>query len=101
MSVGRDWERVRNERMSILGIGVVHFALLFGSAAVALALFLVPVAENYARPQHARSVAQGLDFTTTGSIRPSNVYTLRRSILQASPDSVCIIRAGGERAGDC
>lgn len=101
MSVDNDWERIRNERLSIFGIGAVHFALLFGSAAVALALILVPIADNYSRPQLARNGMQGLDFTTTGSIGPSNTYTLRRSVLQASPDAVCIIRAGGERAGDC
>ena len=44
---------------------MLRIALLFGSAAVALALILAPVAENYARPQFARRCS---DIDTTHRI---------------------------------
>ncbi len=39
-------------------------------------------------------------MTVTGSIG-ANTYTVRRSVLQRSPDAVCIIRTDGGRSGDC
>jgi len=38
---------------------------------------------------------------TTNSTRFRGTYTEHRSVLQASPHSVCIIRANGMRSGDC
>jgi lipopolysaccharide export LptBFGC system permease protein LptF len=84
------------------GAGMLRVTLLFGSAAVALALILAPVAEERARGMVAQS-SPGLDWTTTGSVArdQSTSYVLRRSVLQRSPDAVCMIRPDGTSSGDC
>ena len=75
-------------------------SLLFGSAAVALALVLAPVAENFDAIRRCACRGDGLDLTSTGSIGKRSGYTIRRSVLQA-PGEVCIIRDNGLRSGDC
>ena len=45
---------------------MLRIALLFGSAAVALALILAPLADRYSKSQIVG--LDGLDFTATGSI---------------------------------
>ena len=98
----KDWDMMRNERGALLGgtgTGVVGVALLFGSAAIALALIAAPIAENYVQPQFAG--LEGLDRTVTGSTGRPRAYTIRKSVLQSSPDAVCIIRENGIRSGDC
>ena len=74
-------------------------ALLFGSAAVALALILTPVADRQTRSLVAQSGE--LDAMTTGSIGSAGSYTIRKSVLQPSVSSVCIIHDNGRRAGEC
>ena len=32
---------------------------------------------------------------------PERIYTIRRSVLQPSPESVCVIRVDGTRSGQC
>ncbi len=88
-----------------LGVaGSLRFALMFGAAAIALALFVTPFAERQAQSLMARGPV-GLDTMSTGSINPAGrgggSYTIRRSVLQSSPQSVCIIRKNGLRTGDC
>ena len=83
--------------LGVAGTGVLRIALLFGSAAVALTLIIAPFAENYARSQ----VAGGFDMMSTGSTPAKNSYTIRRSVLQPAPESVCIIRPNGSRSGEC
>ena len=102
MNPEQEWDQIRSQRPSALGMagmGVLRVTLLFGSIAVALALFIAPRASNYTGSRYAD--AAGLDMTSTGSIGQRNAYTLRRSVLQPSPDSVCVIRANGSRRGDC
>jgi hypothetical protein len=104
MSLERDWESIRPERSfraADAGMGLLRVTLLFGSAAVALALLATPLLERGTRQEFAvNTFPAGLDMTSTGSIGRS-VYTVRRSVLQASPDAVCIISASGRRSGDC
>lgn len=101
MSLDRDWDTIRPDRRSNAaraGMGLLRITLLFGSAAAALALIATPVLERQSRPKYPA----GVDMTSTGSIaRGDNTYTLRRSVLQSSPGSVCLIRADGRRSGDC
>jgi len=82
-------------------MGALRVALLFGSAAVALTLILTPMLED-----RTRRVAYpaGIDMMATGSIgQRSNpgAYTIRRSVLQPSPNAVCILRDNGMSTGDC
>lgn len=79
----------------------VRTALLFGAVAAVLAVTLAPMAERRANALIASGGA-GLDRMSTGSIAPlTNSYTIRRSVLQSSPNAVCIIRSNGGRSGDC
>jgi hypothetical protein len=104
MSFEKDWESIRPERSfraADAGMGLLRLTLLFGSAAVALALIAAPLLDSGSRQDYARDNGPfGLDMTSTGSIG-RGTYTVRRSVLQPSPDAVCIIRADGKRSGDC
>ena len=96
-----DWGLIRQQRAPLFGIGLsgaLRLVLLFGSAAVALALVLTPIADTLTRPRVAG--AGGVDFISTGSIGKSSGYTIRRSVIQA-PGAVCIIRDNGVRSGGC
>ena len=105
MNLDRDWDSIRSERnfrIADAGMGVLRIALLFGSAAVALALIATPFLDNQTRQQSARDgLAGGLDMTSTGAIGHRDTYTLRRSVLQPLPSSICVIRNDGSRHGDC
>ncbi|MFC6488278.1 hypothetical protein [Nitratireductor sp. GCM10026969] len=91
----RGWARV-----SSAGAGALRVTLLFGSVALALALLLTPLLER--KTHNTAAFDTRLDNVKTGSVgRGRSAYTVRRSVLQASPDSVCIISADGSRRGDC
>jgi len=104
MSLERDWDSIRTDRgfrVVDAGMGILRITLLFGSAAVALALIATPFLDNQTRPQTAKD-GFGLDMTSTGSIgHRSDTYTLRRSVLQPFPSSICVIRNDGSRSGEC
>ncbi|TPN75022.1 hypothetical protein FJ987_14040 [Mesorhizobium sp. CU2] len=104
MSLDRDWDSIRTDRSFRAvdaGMGVLRIALLFGSAAVALALIATPFLDNETRSSGRDTFAGGLDMTATGSISRRDTYTLRRSVLQPFPSSICVIRNDGSRSGDC
>jgi hypothetical protein len=101
MDPEKEWFRSRGERTSPLagfGMGTLRVSLLFGMAAVALALLIAPFAEEQSRSRLARG---GLDFMSTGTVSAGTSYTIRRSVLQPHPRSVCIIRDNGARSGEC
>ncbi|MBZ9796510.1 hypothetical protein [Mesorhizobium sp. ES1-4] len=104
MSLDRDWDSIRPDRgfrAADAGMGVLRVTLLFGSAAVALALIAAPFLDSQTRSQTARDDFPGLDMTATGAINHRSTYTVRRSVLQAEPGGVCIIRSDGKSSGDC
>lgn len=100
-----EWEKIRENgsaRIESAGMGALRITLLFGSAAVALALIVAPIVDNSTRARFAESgYSGGVDRFTTGSISQRRQYTIRRSVLQKSPASICIIRGDGVRTGDC
>lgn len=100
------WQRDDFSGRSLIsgtGAGVLRVALLFGSAAVALTLILVPIAERQGNERSVAAVPRGVDMMSTGSIaaRGGESYTIRRSVLQPHPDAICIIRDTGEMTGAC
>lgn len=105
MKSDRDWEYVRADhawRIEEAGTGLLRAALLFGSVAVALTLLVVPMLDRGSQPLYTDNAVAGLDVMSTGSIRPgTNTYTIRRSVLQPSPNSICVIRENGSRMGEC
>lgn len=104
MSLDRDWDSIRPERSfraADAGMGILRITLLFGSAAVALALIATSFLDSQTRSLSARDDLAGLDMTATGSVNHRETYTLRRSVLQPQPSSICIIRSNGRSSGDC
>ena len=100
-----EWDSIQEAHepgLKEAGSGALRITLLFGSVAVAFALFLVPILNrNDAFPFGSRFSGQSLDRMSTGSISKSNAYVVRKSVLQSSPNSICVIRANGGKSGDC
>lgn len=111
MALRNEWEEPHTSRGGIfgeVGMGAVRVALLFGSAAVGLALILTPLAQSQVERMTYSSYSSRLDPMATGAIgrgmggqRAGGSYTVRRSVLQPAASSVCIIRSNGMRTGDC
>lgn len=105
MANSSDWYTPRGSvrsSASAASMGVLRVVLLFGSAAAALAVILTPIADRQSRNYAQNVIHPGIDRISTGSVqRYSGKYTVRRSVLQNRPDSVCIIRDNGVRNGDC
>ncbi|MET0168764.1 MAG: hypothetical protein ABW191_00040 [Aliihoeflea sp.] len=103
--MARRWDDFSaRSRLSDTSAGILRVTLLFGSAAIALTLILVPLADRHTSQRSVAAVPpQGVDMMSTGSIaaRGSDNYTIRRSVLQPNPNAVCIIRDTGERIGAC
>lgn len=101
-----EWDRLRGVRAErqLPAISPVRVALLFSSAAIAVALIAAAYLDD-GRDWSAQAKAVepgGLDFMSTGSIGPvTKTYTIRKSVLQSSPDAECIIQADGTRSGEC
>ncbi len=101
-----EWEATRastisNSSMSA-SIGALRVALLFGSAAIAVAMLITPIMARYSNTDKAMwSSAAGVDYMETGSIGYNGSYTIRKSVLQGSPGSICVLRDNGTRSGDC
>lgn len=94
-----EWKSPAESDPILARSGAVRTAVVFGAGAIALALAVVPFVDNRSGPQFAQG--EGLDRMQTGSVPPGGSYTIRRSVLQSSPNAVCIIRPNGSRSGDC
>lgn len=83
--------------------GILRITLLFGSAAIALALVIAPLANRGSQAVVDYSAGRSLDEIQTGSIKKADpaTYTIRRSVLQETPGSVCVIQSNGTKTGDC
>ena len=103
MSMDRDWADIRPQRsLGMIGMGMLRVTLLFGSAAVALSILGASYLNSQLGQRFASADPQaGLDMMSTGSISRMSTYTVRRSVLQPSPEAVCIIRDNGTRSGAC
>ena len=108
MNDERDWAEIEpptTSSMSDAGFGALRITLLFGSLAVAVALFVAPLMDRGNSTRLASSpYFRALDRTATGTARQPQgyaQYTIRRSVLQTNPRAMCIIHANGTRSGDC
>lgn len=84
--------------------GAIRVALLFGTAAIAVATILTPMVAERSTPSRVAWSPDQFDNITTGSISPrlkSTAYTVRKSILQDYPGAECIISSNGSPTGDC
>ena len=100
-----EWDNIQEAHepgLKEAGSGALRVTLLFGSAAVAFALFLVPILNrNDPFSFGTRLTGQSLDRMSTGSVSQKSTYVVRRSVLQKSPNSICVIRVNGGKSGDC
>lgn len=100
-----EWDIIRalkNVRSGTNGAGALRIVLLGGMAAAVLAILAVPYIDSEVRARVAGYQGGGeVDTMTTSSTRRGGNYTIRRSVLQANPNSVCIIGEGGGRSGAC
>lgn len=82
--------------------GALNVAILFGVAVVALTLIVTPFIDRKSA-EMAKTVAPGAyDDIKTGSIPQTDGnkrYIIRRSLLQETPGSVCIINSDGSSSG--
>lgn len=84
--------------------GAMRVALLFGTAAIAIAAILTPIAADRTSSARIAWSPDQFDNITTGSIpsrSKTTSYTVRQSILQDNPGALCIIRSNGSKSGDC
>src|SRR5262249_26533685 len=105
-SMENEWDVVRNDRgwpVGDAGMGILRITLLFRSAAIALALLIAPIRASQTRAVSENNAPYGIDEFATGSIgsKNGNVYTIHKSVLQSSPDAICVIQSNGRRTGDC
>ncbi|ATN36177.1 hypothetical protein G6N76_17955 [Rhizobium daejeonense] len=95
------WKTVRSrERSSQKSgkTGVLNIALLFGTAVIALSLVLTPMLAGKTERKSLAFQPDEYDMLSTGSINRSDNgkrYTIRRSVLQKTPGSVCIVDGYG------
>ncbi len=102
----RDDELLQPSALSGAAGGILRITLLFGSAAVALALIIAPLADRGSQAVVDYSTSRSIDEIQTGSVKKADpvtpsTHTIRRSVLQRSPSAVCIIESDGTRTGDC
>jgi hypothetical protein len=82
--------------------GALKIVVLFSVAAIVIALIGTSMLEGRLGKQTAGADASfGLDYTATGTVAKGERYTVRRSVLQPTPRSICILRENGTRSGDC
>lgn len=82
--------------------GVLNIALLFGTAAIALSLIITPMVAGKTTGPRLAQVPENFDMITTGSIPKADIrktYSIRRSVLQETPGSVCIVQGYGNESG--
>ena len=97
-----DWEALRpRANRSAPALSPLRAALLFGTAAIGLALIAVSYLDKGSHGGFAGGHPLGLDAITTGSIGQPKTYIVRKSVLQSSPEAVCVIRPDGTRSGEC
>ncbi|AQQ56184.1 MULTISPECIES: hypothetical protein [Brucella] len=83
-------------RFTKAGRGIMRVVLLFGSAALALGLIIVPILNDQASKMAAQSIVpDGIDRTMTGSIKRSAMAQ------KIEKHAACIIEVNGRRHGDC
>lgn len=94
-------DRPTRDASGAIGWTAVRVALLFGSLAIALTLIVTPMISG-TFGDRGTFVQSRLDRGITSStVASDRTYHVRRSVLQKSPSSVCIIDTGGKYRGDC
>ena len=90
----------RNERSAMSSIEV---AIMFGVLAVGFALVVTPMVEKTGKQfaQNDSIFGEQVDNFVTGSIQKPKRFVIRRSVLQPSKTSQCIIYSNGKTYGDC
>ena len=98
------WETVQEKDLGSGGTtrtGALNLALLFGTAVIALALIMTPLLSSGTDRRIMANMPDEFDMISTGSIPTGQGkrYTVRRSVLQEMPGSVCIVDGSGRDNG--
>lgn len=104
------WKAARNRQRPASRssrTGALNVALLFGTAAIALSLIVTPMLAKRGEQDRMAHVQQDFDMISTGSIKrdtdntkeKNRHYTIRRSVLQDTPGSVCIVQGYSSETG--
>ncbi|MCV0394070.1 MAG: hypothetical protein K5872_19210 [Rhizobiaceae bacterium] len=106
MAIEDDWNAIRGDRLEAVrdGFSLVRPTFIFGLAGVVLAVLTALAAESVTSGMMASAGRSQLDPISTGSVGQRDAvrrYTIRRSVLQQRPGSVCIIAESGTMRGDC
>jgi hypothetical protein len=96
-----DYETHEGSAINDAGFGALRVALLFGSAAIALALILVPIIQGVSKSGIYQAGLGKLDSISTGTVGYDTRYTIHRSVLQKDPSAICVIHEDGSRIGNC
>ena len=102
------WKTVRQRPAYRSGrTGALNVALLFGTAAIALSLIITPMLAKRGDQSRMANIQQDFDMISTGSIsrnadntkEKNKHYTIRKSVLQETPGSVCIVQGYSSETG--
>jgi len=104
------WKTVRTKQRPAYRsgrTGALNVALLFGTAAIALSLIVTPMLAKRSEQSRIANIHQDFDMISTGSIQrdtdntkeKNKHYTIRRSVLQDTPGSVCVVQGYGSETG--
>ncbi len=100
-----DWLGYRGVRFLLgnQGRSQIEAAIFFCILTVTAALFIVPLLENPEKRLAGGDnlYPQPVDQIVTGSVKTPTRYKIRKSVLQPSKTSQCIIYPDGRQFGDC
>lgn len=85
------------------GMSSIETAIMFGVFAVGFALVATPMIDKTSKKVAKNDLFFGeqVDRTVTGSISSPKRFVIRKSVLQPSKTSQCIIFSDGSKYGDC
>ncbi len=94
------WKSLIADRSAM---GSVETAIMFGVFAVGFALIVTPFVEKTGKQMARNDIVFGqqVDSVVTGSVGKPRQFTIRKSVLQPSKTSQCIVFDDGRKFGDC
>ncbi len=99
---GTDTQEPQPSAVETAGFGALRISLLFGTAAVALAIILVPIVNRVTGDNDSiYASGRNVDPFITGSTKATKAYSVRRSVLQDDVTQPCVIYADGRQTGGC
>ncbi|MCF6303644.1 MAG: hypothetical protein L3J13_10705 [Devosiaceae bacterium] len=101
--INKTAQKVRELAGDRSGLTSIEMAVAFGVFAVGFAIIATPMLDRPEKQIAASDLyfGQQVDRTVTGSISKPKRFIIRKSVLQPSKTSQCIIFSDGSKYGDC